>query len=146
MTRDVGSRVRYAIAGVVVAAQLVLVVTAYDAPHPVFGFQMFPEASEWQADIVRVTRSGEHIDVRDPWPGGYRWSELVQGRGLTHPFTRHHADAGLDSTIDFLDHALDWVAEHTPNDSETDRLEATVTVWFNDDPPRTLTLTSERRP
>jgi hypothetical protein len=45
----------------------------------------------------------------------------------------------------FLDAALDWVADHTPRDTETRYLEATVTAWHNADEPAVLVLRSEDR-
>jgi len=135
---------RLIVAGVV-AAQLTMVVLAYGSAHPVFGFQMFPETSEWQAEIIRVADDGTTIDVRDPWPGGYSWPALVQGRGLGHPFQRHPADAGIDSTLDFLSHALDWVAANTPDDPDTRYLEARVTYWQNGRGPSYVVLRSEPR-
>jgi hypothetical protein len=137
--------IRRIVSVVVVAAQLTLVVLAYGADHAVFGFQMFPESSEWQAEVVRVTADGRIVDIRDEWPGGYRWDALVGGRGLSNPFDRSHADAGLASTLDFLDHALDWVADNTPADTETLYLEARVTVWDNGRGPDVTTLRSDLR-
>ena len=49
----------------------------------------------------------------EPW-AGYRWDELVPDRGLPYPAVRHHADAGLDNQLAFLDAALDYVAANTP--------------------------------
>ena len=120
---------------VVIGAQLAAIAAAYRNPHPVFGFQMFSEASSWQADIYRVTTDGDRHDVRTGWPGGYDWSELVRTRGLGAPFARQHASGGLDSTFDFFQEALDWVALHTPDDGETRWLEAEVTYWDNDRGP-----------
>ena len=129
----------------VVALQLALVVRGYSSDHKVFGFQMFPESSTWQADVVRVTADGRRIPVERPW-AGYRWEELVRGSGsLQYPAFRHHADAGLDNQLAFLRSALDWVAANTPRDRETRYLEATVTSWHNDDPRRVEVLRSRAR-
>ena len=113
----------------VVAAQLYAVVAAYDSDTKTFGFQMFPEASRWQADIVRVVEDGSSVPVNQNWE--YRWSELVRGRGLTNPFFEHHADSGLRNQFDFLQGALDWVANNTPDDKTTRYLEARVTFTDN---------------
>jgi hypothetical protein len=128
----------------VVAAQLFFVARGYWSDHKEFGFQMFPEASTWRADIVRVTADGERIPIDEAW-SGYEWDELVQGRGLGRPAVRHHADAGLDNQLAFLDAALDWVADNTPRDGQTRYLEATVTYWHNDDPPDVQVLRSDER-
>jgi hypothetical protein len=128
----------------VVALQLALIARGYWSDHKEFAFQMFPEASTWRADVVRVTGDGRRIPVEVPW-SGYRWDELVPSRGLRYPSTRHHADAGLDNQLAFLDAALDWVAANTPRDRETRYLEARVTAWHNDDPPHVEVLRSGLR-
>jgi hypothetical protein len=132
---------------VVVAAvllQLTLVARGYWADHKEFAFQMFPESSTWRADVVRVTADGRRLPVETSW-AGYRWDELVRDRGLRYPALRHHADAGLDNQLAFLDAALDWVASNTPRDRETRFLEARVTAWYNDDPARTEVFRSRIR-
>jgi hypothetical protein len=125
----------------VVLLQLGLIARGYWSDHKEFAFQMFPESSTWRADVVRVTADGRRLPVEAGW-AGYRWDELVQGRGLRYPAVRHHADAGLDNQLAFLDAALDWVAANTPRDRETRYLEAEVTAWHNDDPARTELLRS----
>ena len=65
--------------------------------------------------------------------------------GLSNPATRHHADAGVDNQLAFLQAALDWVAGNTARDRETRYLEATVTYWHNDDPPERVVLRSPDR-
>lgn len=134
---------RFVFVGLLVA-QAFFVVRAYWAPHNEFGFQMFPEASQWQAAIVRVTVAGERVPVDEPW-SGYVWSELVTERGLARTGYRKHAVNGLDSQLAFLADALDWVADHTPDDRETRYYEAVVTAWHNDDPPETTVLRSKER-
>jgi hypothetical protein len=135
---------RRAVVVAVVGLQLVLVARGYWADHKEFAFQMFPESSTWRADVVRVTADGRRVPVERRW-SGYRWDELVQDRGLTHPGTRHHADAGLDNQLAFLDAAIDWVAVNTPRDRETRYLEATITSWHNDDPPQVEVMRSSER-
>jgi hypothetical protein len=139
--RVVGRRV---VVVAVVVLQLGLVARGYWADHKEFAFQMFPESSTWRADVVRVTADGRRVPVERPW-SGYRWDELVQSRGLRYPAVRHHADAGLDNQLAFLEAALDWVADNTPRDGETRYLEARVTSWHNADPPRVGVHTSRVR-
>jgi hypothetical protein len=128
----------------VVVLQLALVARGYWSDHKQFAFQMFPESSTWRAEVVRVTADGRRVPVEQPW-SGYRWDELVPKRGLSYPSLRHHADAGIDNQLAFLDAALDWVADNTPRDAETRYLEATVTSWHNADAPRVRVLRSEIR-
>jgi hypothetical protein len=139
--RVVGRRVVFA---AVVALQLGLVVRGYSSDHKEFAFQMFPESSTWRADVVRVTADGRRIPIERPW-SGYRWDDLVADRGLSYPSVRHHADAGLDNQLAFLDAALDWVADNTPRDGDTRYLEARVTSWHNADPPEVEVLRSRER-
>jgi hypothetical protein len=128
----------------VVVVQLGLVARGYWSDHKEFAFQMFPEASTWRAEVVRVTEDGRRVPVERPW-AGYRWDELVPNRGLAYPSVRHHADSGLDNQLAFLEEALDWVAANTPRDRETRYLEARVTAWHNDDPPEVELLRSHAR-
>ena len=128
----------------VVVAQIGFIARGYWSDHKEFAFQMFPESSTWRADVVRVTGDGRRVPVELPW-SGYRWDELVPSRGLPYPGVRHHADAGLDNQLAFLDEALDWVAENTPRDRDTRYLEARVTAWHNDDPPRVELIRSDVR-
>jgi hypothetical protein len=139
--RVVGRRV---VVVAVVATQLGLVARGYWSDHKEFAFQMFPESSTWRADVVRVTADGRRIPIESPW-SGYRWDELVQDRGLRYPSIRHHADAGLDNQLAFLESALDWVADNTPRDDETRYLEARVTSWHNADAPRVEVMRSDVR-
>lgn len=147
VARD-GSRIRTRARRLVVvgfiALQLGFVIRAYQAPHQEFGYQMFPEASRWRADIVRVTDDGRRVPIREPW-FGYEWSSLVRGRGLTTPWVEHHADSGLDRQLRFLVEALDWVAANTPDDDETRYLEATVEASHNTRPSVTMTIRSRDR-
>ena len=128
----------------VVLLQLGLVARGDLGDHQEFAFQMFPESSTWRADVTRVTADGRRLPVELPW-SGYRWDELVTDRGLSYPAVRRHADAGLDNQLAFLEAALAWVARNTPRDAETRYLEARVTAWHNDDPPRTTVLRSPVR-
>jgi hypothetical protein len=128
----------------VVVVQLGLVARGYWSDHKQFAFQMFPESSTWRATVVRVTADGRRVPIERPW-SGYRWDELVRDRGLSFPSIRHHADAGLDNQLAFLEAALDWVASNTPRDRETRYLEATVTSWHNADPARIGVLRSSVR-
>jgi hypothetical protein len=131
---------------VVVAAQVTLLVRGYEHdPHHVLAFQMFDESSDWRADIVRVTADGRRVPIDAPWPGGYQWAALVPERGLAYPQYEHHADAGVDNTLAYLEAALDWVAANTPADHETVYLEAVVTYDRNTHGPTTVTLRSPDR-
>ncbi|NNE11359.1 MAG: hypothetical protein HKN41_03850 [Ilumatobacter sp.] len=134
---------RFVVGGFIVV-QLGLVVRAYEAPHREFGFHMFPEASTWSADIVRVTHDGRREPVDRSW-AGYSWNQLVRTRGLSSPWRTHHADAGVTNQLAFLGEALDWVAHNTARDTETRFYEAVVTTSHNGDPPEQVILRSVER-
>jgi hypothetical protein len=128
----------------VVALQLFFVARGYWSDHREFALQMFPESSTWRASVVRVTFDGRRVPIERPW-AGYRWEELVRSRGLSYPAVRRHADSGLANQLAFLEDALDWVARNTPRDRQTRYLQATVTAWHNDDPPKVEVFRSRVR-
>jgi hypothetical protein len=128
----------------VLAAQLYFVVRGYWDPHKRFAFQMFHEASRWEAHVVRVTRDGKRVPVEKEWHG-YRWSRLVRCCGLDHPRGMRHARRGIDSTLAYLRHAMDWVADHTPADPDTLYYEAKATYVRNGRGPFEVVLQSKRR-
>lgn len=130
---------------VVLVGQVGLLLRAYADPHSFFGFQPFPESSTWEAEIVRVTVDGRRVGIDEPWPGGYDWDELVRWRVLERPDRRRHAYVSFDASIDFLDEALDWVADHTPRDTETLYLEANVEGTRNTRGPVRLVLRTDER-
>ena len=127
----------------VVGFQIWFIARGYRADHKEFVSDV-PRVEHLERDIVRVTANGRRVPITEPW-SGYRWAELVQDRGLSYPGIRHHADAGLENQLAFLDSALDWVAGNTPRDGETRYLEATVTSWHNDDPPEVEVMRSDER-
>jgi len=128
-----------------VAMSLSAIVAGYHGTSPVLAWQMFPEASRWQATIVRIDAGGERVDVAHPFPGGYRWVDLVGAAGFGSPSVEQAASYGVAATLAMLEHALGWVAANTPDDHETVRLEAVVTYWRNADAPQTVVLRSPPR-
>jgi hypothetical protein len=123
---------RRLVVAAVLVAQAGLLVRGTWADHAELAWHMFPEASDWRADI---TRDGEPVSDAE-------WDALVQGRGLGSPSVRHHADAGVDSQLAFLRAALDWFAEHDGADGV---VEAHVTYWRNGRAPRTVDYRSDGR-
>ena len=133
-------RVAVAIA---VALQLAFIVRGYSDPHKHFAFQPFNEFDVWRADIVRVTYRGARVSVQRPW-AGYSWQRLVGGdRGLDRPWLKKPASSGIQSTLVFLQQALDFVAMNTPRDRETHHYEATVHYTHNGSAEQVATLQSQ---
>ncbi|MEM9067353.1 MAG: hypothetical protein AAGE52_02575 [Myxococcota bacterium] len=129
---------------VVWTAQLYFVLMAYGDPFKYFGYQPFGESSTWEATVVRVLPDGSRHDIRHGWEG-YDWAAMVRGRGLDVPWHRHHAATGVDATLVRFQHALDWVALHTPRDTEALYLEAEVRYVRNRGEPQEVTLRSVER-
>lgn len=130
---------------VVLLAQAGLILRGYHDPHKFFGYQPFNESDTWQADLWRVTADGERVPIVDGRWSGYDWDDLVGVPRLRGPERLRHASSGAAATLDFLDEALDWVAAHTPDDTETRHLEAEVTWYRNSRGPFTTVLRSEAR-
>jgi hypothetical protein len=128
----------------VLAVQVGFALNGYRDPHKFFAFQPFNESSTWTADIVRVTWDGERVPITEDW-SGYEWDSLVGMAALRQPEALRHAYMGVGATIDFLDRALDWVADHTPRDRETRYLEATVTSFENTRGPTITVVRSAER-
>jgi hypothetical protein len=128
----------------VLAVQVGFALNGYRDPHKFFAFQPFNESSTWEADIVRVTWDGERVSITEDW-AGYEWDALVGMAALRQPEGLRHAYMGVGATIDFLDGALDWVADHTPRDRETRYLEATVTSFENTRGPTVTVVRSAER-
>lgn len=130
---------------VVLLGHAALLARGYADPHRFFAFQPFNESSTWRADIVRITTDGRRVPIEDPWPGGYDWDELVRWGVLEQPGRMRHAYSGLGASLDFLDDALDWVADHTPDDDETRYLEATIEAYRNTRGPEVRVQRSDVR-
>lgn len=118
--------VRVAFVGLV-ALHLTFVLRGGSDPHARFAFRPFQHSDTWSAEIVRVTVDGRRLPLDDgTW--GYDWRELTRVPQLQNHAAPRHASDGAAATLDLLDRSLDWVADHTPDDTETRYLEATVTV------------------
>jgi hypothetical protein len=150
---DLGPRARVVLAAAWIAGQAMLIGSAARRADGIFGFRMFPEASTMQVHLARVTAKGEL-----PAPGGewsardrsgqlrhFSWRDRVRDPVLSSIDTRVFAAYGADTQLARLGRALDDVATHVPDDAETVRFVARVTVWRNGREPVTSTLESQAR-
>ncbi|MGO9833347.1 MAG: hypothetical protein ACLP1X_03955 [Polyangiaceae bacterium] len=150
---DFPPRARVAVAACWVAGQAALVLTAYDRPDHIFGFQMFPEASTIEIHLSRETSRGDLPAPRGEWSARdssgqlrhFSWRDRVRDPLLGSLDARIFASYGVDAQLARLQRALDDVADHVPEDGETLRLRADVRVWKNGRSPSTVTLTSHAR-
>ena len=130
-----------------------LVLTAGARSDHAFGFRMFPEASTMEMHLSRevqgrlVPASGGEWSARDP--GGqlrhFSWREHVRDPILASVDERVFASYGADAQLARRGRALDYVADHMPEDGETSRLRAEVVVWKNGGEPTTTVLESHAR-
>jgi len=149
----VGSRARVAFAACWIAGQAALVLTASSRPDHVFGFRMFPEASTMEIHLVREVRGARLATTRGEWRGRDRsgqprvwsWADRVRDPVLGQLDTRVFASYGVETQLARLQRALDDVADHIPDDVETDRLVASVDFWKNGAERSTVTLLSHPR-
>ena len=106
---------------------------------------MFPESSTWRADVVRVTADGRRVPVERPWAGLPVGPARRRPGPRRYPSVRHHADAGLDNQLAFLDDgARLGRPQHAarPRDAATSRPGSPT--WHNDDPPRGRAVAARR--
>lgn len=141
------------LAGAWLAGQAALVLTAGQRADRIFGFRMFPEASTLEVHLARETRDGER-----PAPGGewsardasgqlrhFSWHDRVRDPVLSSLDARVFASYGAGTQLARLQRALDDVADHVPEDAETRKIVAHVTVWHNGRDPVRSTLESHAR-
>ncbi len=149
-----GSHARAAFAASWVGLQGALVLTAPLRPDHVFGFRMFPEGSTME---IHLSREVGGIEVRAPrgeWYArdpagqehGWAWTDRVRDNVLGRLDVRVFASYGIDAQLARLQHALDDVADHVPDDTETARLIARVEYSRNGAEASAVTLVSHRRP
>lgn len=151
---DLGPRARVVLAACWIAGQASLVLTASARPDGVFGFRMFPEASTLEIDLARVV--GGHVV---PAPGGewsardphgqlrhFSWRDRIHDPVLASLDARVFASYGVNTQLARLQRAVDDVADHVPEDGETNRLRADVLVSRNGREPVRTTLESRERP
>ena len=150
---DLGPRARIAFAGAWIVGQAALVSTAARRSDRIFGFRMFPEASTMQVHLARLTAQGEQSVAGGEWSAvdrtgqrrHFSWRDRVRDPVLSSLDTRVFAAYGAEAQLARLQRALDDVADHTPEDAETVRLVAHVTVWHNGRDPVAVALESHRR-
>lgn len=143
---------RTSFAVVFVLVQVLLIVTAELRPDRAFGFRMFQESSTLHVELVRdVEAPSGHGTVRVPvrdgaWsargPDGeqrrHDWRARVREPGLSTFGVWLHASYGADAQLARLRAALDDVATHVAEDTETRRLGLEIRVRRNGGPEETI--------
>ena len=76
----------------------------------------------------------------------WSWNDRVRDGVLGRVDVRVFASYGVDAQLFHLQRALDDVADHIADDTQTKRLVATVEYWKNGAERSTVTLHSHARP
>lgn len=152
---DLGPRARVAFAALVFGGQAALVLTAPLRSDAIFGFRMFPEASTLEIHLQRETASGTLAAPKGEWSArdtagqlrhfSWRDRDLVRDPILRTLDAKVSASYGVAAQLARLQRALDYVIDHTPEDSETRRLRADVLVSKNGHEPYPVSLFSHPR-
>ena len=146
-------RVAVAFAAAWILGQAALVLSAGARPDHIFGFRMFPEASTLEIHLWRDTAAGTVAAVHGEWSARdaagqlrhFSWRDRVRDPVLTSIDAPVFASYGVDAQLARLGHALDDVADHIGDDTETLRLRADVVVRKNGAGPVTVRLASHPR-
>ena len=139
--------------------QGVLIHTASSRPERAFGFQMFPEGSVFSFHLVREVKSASGqkkivpIDKSGVWRAhdsqgraiSYNWFNYVHNRELMKIGVTQHASYGVSAQLFHLQAALNYLADHCEQDTETTRFGAKVTSERNGAPPVQTELWSHER-
>lgn len=146
---------RWAFSAAWIGGQLALVATGGLRADGAFGFRMFPESTTIAIHLDREVGCKRTIApvVAGEWTAKsehgierrFAWTDRVDDPVLSHLDVTMHAAYGKAAQLARLQAALDDVATHDPDDAETCRFVATVTVRRNGGEPETITLWSEER-
>lgn len=139
--------------GVYLGLQMFLIVRAHFGPSKHFAFWMFPESTYFKAGLSRVLADGREVITSDgAWAvrtaaGNveYDWREFVQGYRLDRLGTWGRAKGSFDDTLKYFQAALDYVADHIPEDRVTKHLVLTIDYEPAGDIVKTLVLSSKAR-
>lgn len=154
-----GLRTRVAFAATYLSVQAILIATAAHRPDRAFGFQMFSESSTVRFALLRevdapsghgalVLHAGDGEWTARGLEGTLRhfsWRDRVKAPELAVFGVTRDAGYGAAAQLARMQAALDDVAEHIPNDAETRRLLADVTVKRNGREPSVVRLASAPR-
>jgi hypothetical protein len=150
---------RLAFAVAWVAGQAALILTASGRADAAFGFRMFAESSTLKASLSREVeaptghgtttvpvRNGEWV-ARGPdgRPRAIRWRDRVIESNLSLFDATMHASYSAAAQIERWHAALDDVAAHVPEDTETKALNLDLVVSRNGREPVTYRFSSPTR-
>ena len=140
---------KLAFAGAWICVQGALIATAGARPDGAFGFRMFNESSTISVRLYRrVDAPSGHGEVPVEVPDGdwtahdpsgalhhFSWRTRVKEPALSTFGVTMHASYGAAAQLQRWHAALDDVARHVPDDTETRALELEIKVRRNGRPP-----------
>lgn len=154
---ELGRKTRVVFVVLFLGLQLGLVLTADLRPDRIFSFRMFNESSQLKFELYREIRGRRGRPRRVPVTDGvwqarnkagtlaeFRWADRVRYGSLSRPSVFKHTPYGLDAQLFRLQKALDDVAAHIPDDSDTLALIAVVDKKKNGRDAGTVTMRGER--
>ena len=139
------------------AAQATLVLTASQRADGAFGFRMFNESSSVEAHLFREVDAptGHGVvlvaapegkwrahDPRGEWHR-FSWYDRVKSGAIAGLDAKVHASYGAAAQVDRLHAALEDLAAHVPEDTETRALVLEIQVMKNGRPPVPVTFRAE---
>lgn len=151
-----GRKARLAFVALFLGLQAGLILTAELRPDRIFSFRMFNESSKLKFELyreVRGRRGLRRVIVRDGvWrahtPAGnlaeFRWTDRVRFASLSRTSQLTHTPYGLDAQVFRLQKALEDVAAHIPEDTDTRALIAVADTLKNGRPAGRITLRADR--
>ena len=147
---------RLAFVVVFLGLQIALILTAELRPDRIFSFRMFNESSKLSFELFREVQGRRALrPVSVPngvWqartPAGelaeFRWTDRVRFPSLRTPSVFKHSPYGLDAQLFRLQKALEDVAAHIPQDTDTRALIAVADTLKNGRPAGRVTLRAAR--
>lgn len=135
------------------SVQLFFIVRAHFIHDKRFGFWMFAESAFFTAKLYRELEDGSMVPTSNGrWtltePGkvsGYNWNQLVRDYRLYNLQDYKRAKGSMSRTMMYFQHALDYVADHIPQDQSTRRLVLKVNYHESGEPWQNTTLKSKVR-
>ncbi len=148
---------RGAVALTYAALQIALVLTASLRADGAFGFRMFNESSSVEAHLFReVDSPSGQGTVREAAPDGkwrahdasgawhrFSWYDRVKSGAIAGLDAKVHASYGAAAQVDRLHAALDDLAAHVPDDTETRAFVLEIAVMKNGRRPVPVTFRAE---
>ena len=131
--------------------QVFMIVRGHFVPNKHFAFWMFPESTYFTArlsreledgTVVRTSRGGVWSVPTESGLVTYRWTRFVDGYRMDVLDTRQRAKGVFDETVDYFQHALNYVAERIPEDTSTRKLRLSIEYRRAGGPSEVLVLES----